>query len=104
MAYWVNHLMGNAEQNFPLDSLPKLYDELATVDGEHTDVSLTHESEWCLSVFSSGLVVWENVAGDGEPKHMNGVSKEKTIDLWRLLALGNLSEIDQEPWILGYGA
>lgn len=38
MAYWVNHLLGNAEQNFSLDSLPSLYDELAAADGEHTDV------------------------------------------------------------------
>jgi hypothetical protein len=80
MAYWVNHLMGNAEQNFSIDSLPSLYDELAAADGEYTDVSLTHESEWCLSAFASGLVVWENVAGKDEPKHMIRVPKEKTIN------------------------
>lgn len=104
MVYWVNHLMGNADQNVPLDSLAMLYDELAEADGEHTDVSLTHESEWCLSAFASGLVVWESVSGEGEPKHMKGMSKEKTIALWILLASGNLSEIDQELWMPGYGA
>ncbi|BBI49257.1 hypothetical protein HORIV_16780 [Vreelandella olivaria] len=104
MAYWVNHLMGNAEQNFSIDALTSLYDELAAADGEHTDVSLTHESEWCLSAFASGLVVWEKVAGDGEPKHMVRVTKEKTIELWNLLAKGSTSQIDQEPWVPGYGA
>lgn len=104
MSYWVNHLMGNADIEFPLGSLNSLYAELAEAGQEHTDVSLTHESEWCLSAFSSGLLVWENVAGEGEPKHMLNVSKEKTIELWSLLASGSIEAINKENWLPGYGS
>lgn len=29
-------------------------------------------SEWTLSVFENGLVIWENVAEDDEPRHRHG--------------------------------
>ena len=104
MSYWVNHLMGNSDVAYPIESLTDLYAELSNADKEHTDVSLTHETEWCLSAFSSGLLVWENVAGDGEPKHMHNVPKEKVIHLWSLLAQGSVSEINNENWLAGYGS
>ena len=103
MSYWANHLMGDSEIEIPIDSLSSLYDELSGADEEHTDVSLTHESEWCLSAFKSGLLVWENVAGEGEPKYMKNVPKEKVISLWQELTNGNITEIDNEQWNLGYG-
>ena len=103
MAYWVNHLTGNSDIGFPLDSLIDLYAELAHADSEHVDVSLTHESEWCLSAYPSGLLVWENVAGEGEPKHMRNVSQETVLQLWTLLSQGAISEIDKENWLPGYG-
>ena len=103
MAYWVNHLMGESSIDFPLESLPALYDELSNSDSENTDVALTHESEWCLSAFASGLLVWENVAGEGEPKHLKRVAKEKVIELWALLSKGSISDIDNEQWLPGYG-
>jgi hypothetical protein len=96
--------MGNSDVEYPIESLTDLYAELSNADKEHTDVSLTHENEWCLSAFSSGLLVWENVAGDGEPKHMPNVPKEKVIDLWSLLAQGIVSEINNENWLAGYGS
>ncbi len=103
MAYWVNHLIGNSDLEYPLESLSSLYDELLEATNEHPDVSLTHESEWCLSAYSSGLLVWENVEGDGEPKHLENTTKEKVITLWSLLAKGNISEIETENWQQGYG-
>ena len=104
MSYWVSHLMGNSDVEFPLSSLPELYAELSKADQEHTDVSVTHESEWCLSAFSSGLLVWENVAGEGEPRHMRNVPKAKTIELWSLLASGAIEVINNESWLTGYGS
>lgn len=89
---------------FPLGSLPDLYAELSEADQEHTDVSLTHESEWSLSAFSSGLLVWENVAGEGEPQHMLNVPEAKTIELWSLLANGSIEAINKESWLPGYGS
>lgn len=103
MSYFVNHLMGNSDIDYPNESFGDLYDELKDADGEHTDVSLTHETEWCISAFKSGLVVWENVAGEGEPKHMKSVPKEVVLSLWALLANGSISEIDKQNWQPGYG-
>lgn len=103
MTYWVNHLVGYSEVEFPLELLDELYGELSHADHEHTDVSLTHDTEWCLSAFASGLLVWENVAGEGEPKYLRNASKEKVIKLWTLLANGSVDEISQQNWLPGYG-
>lgn len=104
MSYWVNHLMGASSMEFPIDSLPSLYSELSNSDAENTDVYLTHETEWCLSAFSSGLLIWENVAGEGDPKHMKATPEEKVIELWTKLSKGNIALIDEESWLPGYGS
>ncbi len=103
MTYWVNHLAGHSDIEYPLDSLAALYDELSGANQEHTDVSLTHETEWSLAAFSSGLLVLENVAGEGESVHMKNVSKEKTLSLWRCLAEGKIEVVQKEDWKPGYG-
>ena len=102
MSYWINHLMGDSEVTPSLDNIESLYDELANADQEHTDVSLIHESEWCLSAYSCGALVWENVADEGEPKHIKNAKKQKVISLWKLLAQGKIKEIDNENWLPGY--
>jgi hypothetical protein len=84
----------------------ELLAELDQDDPEHPDVSLSHESGWSLSVFQSGLVVWEYVEEAGEeriePRHQLGVSTEKALDLWLKLSRAELDAIEQEPWRLGY--
>lgn len=95
--------MGDSEVDYPLESLASLYDELADSNEEHPDVSLTHESEWCLSAFNSGLVIWENVAGEGEPQHLRNIPKEKVVTLWSMLASGNIDAVHKEEWAPGYG-
>lgn len=80
---------------------------LAELDGpeddEHPDVALTHESEWCLSAFPGGLLVWENVEEDDEPRHMRNVARADVRRLWLALAAGDLETIEAEPWLPGYG-
>ncbi len=102
MAFHISHIHGEAESDPLFESLDALYDELQQSDTEHTDVSVTHESGWCLGAFRSGLLVWENVE-DGDPQHMRGVDREQTLRLWRLLANGKINEISQENWQDGYG-
>ncbi|MFW2371828.1 MAG: hypothetical protein ACN4GM_01805 [Gammaproteobacteria bacterium] len=94
--------MGDAEIEAPFEKFTELYNELSNADREHTDVSLTHESEWCLAALQSGKLIWENVAGEGEPKHMTNVPKEKTLELWEKLAQGKLLDIESENWQIGY--
>ena len=105
MSYHITHRWGDMEDEPPLDSLSALYDELEYEDEEHTSVSLTHESEWDLGAYGGGLLIWENLETENnEARHMENVPKEKVLELWRKLAQGKLSEINQEPWLPGYGA
>ncbi len=80
---------------------------LAELDGytddEHPDVSLTHESEWCLSAFPDGLLVWEIAEESGVPRHMSGVPRSEVRRLWAALARGDLAEVNAQPWRQGYG-
>ena len=71
-------------------------------DDEHSDVSLTHESEWCISVFRSGLVIFENLEGD-EPRHMRLEHPMDALPLWQRLAGGDLEALEALPWLPGYG-
>ena len=102
MAFHVTHRMGHTERT-PLAALPELLAELdaGADDLEHTSVSVTHESEWCLAAYRDGRLVFENLE-DGEPRHMAGVPPERIIALWRLLAEGDLAALEREPWRPGY--
>jgi len=83
--------------------MSELLDSLATPDPEHPDVSLNHESGWSASVFRSGLVVLENVETGEGPWHMLLPSPRHAMELWRLLAAGDVEAIRSHPWAPGYG-
>jgi hypothetical protein len=102
MAFHIYHRNGACESNPVLDKLEALYDELKGAGEEHPDVSVGHESGWSLSAFQSGLLVWENVERDSVPRHIKAAPKLRTIELWRKLAIGDIQEIDSEPWQDGY--
>ena len=99
------------EHNPSVERLREILQELdiETEDFEHPDVSLKHETEWCLSAFLSGLLIWENVDGvpendDPDPeakpaRHMKGVSRQKVLELWLKLAAGNIAAVEAEPWL-----
>jgi hypothetical protein len=103
MSFWITHWWGAQEHEPALERLDELYAELLVADAEHPDVAVQHESGWCLSAFGSGLLVWENVE-NGEPAHLRGVAREKTLELWRALARGDIAAIQQERWQPGYGS
>jgi len=102
MAFHITHRMGNSEADPPLDRLPALLEEFDPEDVEHPDVSVTHESEWCLSAFPSGLLVWENLE-EGDPRYVKDVPREKVLQLWELLSRGEIGQINLEPWLEGCG-
>lgn len=86
----------------PQELIAEVLDELERrCDLEHADVSLTHETEWCLSVFRSGLIVFENLEA-GEPRHLRA-DRRKAEELWAALAAGDLAAIEQQDWLPGYG-
>jgi hypothetical protein len=100
MTFHVRSRWGGDESEPSVDRLRAILEKLDAEDDEHPDVALTHESEWCLSVFPSGLVIWENFE-ENEPRHMNGVSRERVLALWLKLAQGQLDDIEAEPWLQG---
>ena len=102
MGFHARGRSGGSECNPPIERLREFLKELDIEDREHPDVSLTHETEWCLSAFPSGLLVWENLENeDDNSRHMNGVSRENVLALWLKLAQGDLVAIEAEPWLPG---
>jgi hypothetical protein len=96
------HRYGTWDENPPLDALSDLYDELQAVDPEHVDVSVVHDdSGWSMSAYQSGRLVFEHLEQGGEC-HMIPVSKDRVLELWRLLAAGDIDTIRKEPWRPGY--
>ena len=95
------HRLGNMDRNPPLDSFPRLLAELDPRDTEHCDVSVTHESGWCLSAGIDGILSWENVEAGPPPRHLTKVSQGKILELWTRLANGDLAAIESEPWKSG---
>jgi hypothetical protein len=45
--------------------------------------------------------VWENLEHN-QPRHLNRVSRDRVLELWVTLSVGNLSAIEGEPWLPGY--
>ncbi len=76
--------------------------ELDVEDIEHPDVALIHESGWCLGAYPSGLLIWEHL-GEGEPRHMRDISRDRVLEMWQWLARGDLARVESEPWKRGYG-
>jgi hypothetical protein len=104
MAYSASDRWGATELNPPIERLRELLQSLDIEDKEHPDVALKHETEWCLSAFSSGLLVWENVEAKGNnAKHMKCVPREAVLGLWLKLTRGDIAAVQAEPWRPGYG-
>ena len=63
-----------------------------------------HETEWCLSAYSGGLLVRENAeAEENKARHMKCVPRERVLGLWLALVQGDLAAVEAEPWLPGYG-
>ncbi|MEU0031741.1 hypothetical protein [Streptomyces sp. NPDC006335] len=81
------------------DTMRRLLGGLTQADDEHPDVSLTHESGWCLSAFGDGLLVWENLDENSvAPGEMRDVGREEVLRLFGLLAAGDIASIDAVSW------
>jgi len=86
------------------DQMRDLLASLKISDPEHPDVSVTHESGWCLSAYPSGLLVWENVEDGTQPKHMAAVPADQVLRMWLALAAGDIAWISRFEWRDGYGS
>jgi len=102
VAFSITHTSGAMEKNPSGEAVRALLDELETADVEHPDVAVSHESGWTLSAFGGGLVVWENVEEDEEPRHQVGIPRDEVVRLFDALARGDLAAVDAESWAAGY--
>ena len=66
MAYHLTTQFGADELNPTVKRMAQVLDSIDPDDPEHCSVSLTHESEWNISVSASGHVTFENLE-KGEP-------------------------------------
>ena len=102
MAYHLTTQLGAMESGPSPERMAEVLDGIDPDDEEDPDVSLTHESEWCISVFASGLTTFENLE-DGEPMHMRGLSRQQILGLWQQLARGGIDALCALPLKPGYG-
>ena len=104
MSFLVYHRYGVCERDPATSVFAQLLDELEEnpEDEEHTSVSVIHESEWGLSCYRGGYATYEHVEGDGEPRHMTDLSRERMLSLMQQVANGALAKLEEEPWRTGY--
>ena len=104
MSFFVYHRSGLSERDPPASIFPLLLDELDVrlEDEEHMSVSVIHESEWGLGVYHGGYITFEHVEGDGEPRHMRNVPREKLLVMMQRVASGDLAALEAEHWEDGY--
>ena len=109
--YAVDRWTGGGEDNPPVERLREILQELDVHDPEHPDCWLVHrQTGWSLSAFSSGLLIWQNDGGTDPDtdlidypgaRHLKGVSREKVLELWLKLAVGDIVAVEAEPWLPG---
>jgi hypothetical protein len=100
--YGILHIDGSGEDNPPLDRLPALYDELKSEEFAAGDVAVINDDlGWSMSAYRDGRVVLEHLR-DGGQRHLIPVQRERVLELWRRLIMGDLQGILAEPWKSGY--
>ncbi|GAA4776681.1 hypothetical protein GCM10023329_26880 [Streptomyces sanyensis] len=99
MSYFMYDVMGGTVDEPDSATMRRVLDGLAQADDEHPDVSLTHESGWCLSAFGDGLLVWENPDEDSvAPGTMRDVARQEVLRLFGLLAAGDIASVEALSW------
>ena len=103
MAFHLTHRYGSMNPGDSSTDFVALLRELDERPGdtEHGSVTVTHESEWSVSVSRGGYVILENLETGGE-RHMDEVPTSKILELWRYVADGNIAAVEKEPWLPGY--
>ena len=74
-----------------------------TSDDAEACVSLTHNGQWSITAYHSGLVCFENTGAGEGPWHMTGIPTTQILELWQLLTEGNIQELRKQSWQDGNG-
>ncbi|MEV6301262.1 hypothetical protein AB0M02_17770 [Actinoplanes sp. NPDC051861] len=103
----LQHRWGSGEDVSSVDQLTALLEELEADDPEHPDVWISdNEVGYSVLAFagSRGLVVWEDHDEVRGPLHMTGYSRAMMKDLFEMVMLGRIAEVESLPWLPGYGS
>lgn len=103
MSYFAYDRMGASIQRPDENKMRELLVSVSTNDSEHPDVSLNHEEGWALSYGASHTIIFENVETGAGPWHMKNITAEEALELWKLLANGDISALEAKGWVGGYG-
>ncbi|MGA4849874.1 hypothetical protein ACOBQB_27865 [Streptomyces sp. G5(2025)] len=100
MSYFMRDVMGSDIDDPNEEQIREIVASLETAtDDEHTDVSLQHESEWCLSVFADRTLWWENVEDSAvAPRRITLESWDKVIETLLKLSRGDIEGVNQLDW------
>ncbi|MFF5933379.1 hypothetical protein [Streptomyces sp. NPDC012508] len=99
MSCFMYDVMGGTVDEPDPETMRRVLAGLADADDEHPDVSLTHESGWCLGAFRGGLLVRENPDDDSvAPGRMREAAREEVLRLFGLLAAGDITSVEALPW------
>jgi hypothetical protein len=104
MSYFAYDRMGASIQRPDESKMRELLASVSVNDPEHPDVSLNNEDGWALSYGPSHTLIFENVETGSGPWHMKEISIEQALALWNLLALGQVSALQDNAWSSGYGS
>jgi hypothetical protein len=106
VSFLISHRYGGDDRDPPLTALGPLLDEVDQdpADIEHTSVSVTHESGWCLGIYKSWRVTLENLDDlDVQPRHLNlGADRAAVLEPMRTTADGGLESLFTRDWQPGY--
>ena len=102
MSYFAYDRFGASFKQPDINCMKRLIASVATVDSEHPDVSLNHETGWSLSYFGSSKMVFENAETGEGPWNMPNVTEGTALQLWMLLSLGQIAELKSQSWSTGY--
>ena len=100
MSYHVTHRTAG-DSRLAIERFETLLDELEHADDEHPDISVTHETEWSLSVFGSGFVVFENLEDGHHPRHAGPLDRAAVLRLTVAVAEGRIADVESESWSPG---
>lgn len=93
------HLDGSHERvtGDPSVALEGLLAEVEGADEEHTDVSVIDESEWSLSVYRGGHLIWGDLEGDDELEMLD-VPRDEVLAIMLAVAEGRLDDVHARAW------
>lgn len=96
MPCYVANALGDSEEEPSHARMLEFLESIDPLDLEHGAAWLTDNTENSLEFNGDGTLVFSRQ--DGVPRHIAGVSKQRALELWVLLARGDLDDLEKQPW------